>query len=91
VRHAVDAGVEMPGARYALAAALLATGDRAGAADVLRASSPAPEDTAESCYRVALLAMDAGVPDAGVRYARQALALRPGWQEAEDLLAQLRK
>jgi hypothetical protein len=89
VRRAVDAGVAMPGARYALAGALLGTGDRDGAARILRAAAPAPEDSAESCYRVALLALDAGAPDVAERYARRALALKPGWPEAAQLLAQL--
>jgi Flp pilus assembly protein TadD len=90
VRRAVDAGVAMPGARYALAGALMATGDRDGAAKVLRTSAPAAEDSAESCYRVALLALDAGAPDVAERYVRHALAIRPGWSEAEALLAQIR-
>jgi len=90
-RRAVDAGVAMPGARYALAGALMATGDRDGAVVVLRAAVPAPDDSAESCYRVALLALDAGAPDVAERYARQALALRPGWRDAQDLLARIRQ
>ena len=88
--RAVDAGVAMPGARYALAGALMQTGSRDGAARVLRAATPAPEDSAESCYRVALMALDAGAPDVAERYARQAVALRPGWKEAGELLAHVR-
>lgn len=91
VRRAVDAGVEMPGAKYALAGALLATGDRDGAAGLLRAARPMPEDSAESCYRVALLALDAGVPEAAERFAHRALTLKPGWTDAEELLAQIRR
>jgi hypothetical protein len=89
VQRAVDAGVAMPGARYALAGAMMATGDRDGAARVLRASAPAPDDGAESCYRVALLALDVGAPEVAERYARQALAIKPGWREAEVLLARI--
>jgi Flp pilus assembly protein TadD len=89
VQRAVDAGVAMPGARYALAGAMMATGDREGAARVLRASVPAADDSAESCYRVALLALAAGAPDVAERYTRRALSLKPGWNEAEALLAQI--
>jgi hypothetical protein len=41
-----------------------------------------------SCFQVALLAMDAGAPDAAARYARRALELRPGWPEAQRVLAE---
>jgi hypothetical protein len=41
-----------------------------------------------SCLQVARLAMDAGVPDAAARYARRALELRPGWSEAQRVLAE---
>ena len=41
-----------------------------------------------SCFQVALLAMDAEVPDVAARYARRALELRPGWPEAQQLLAE---
>jgi hypothetical protein len=84
IRHAVDAGVPVEGARYALAGALL-TVDREEAARLLRTFVPAPDDSAESCYRVALLALNAGVPDVAARYLDRALALRPAWAEAEEL------
>ena len=90
VRHAVDAGVPMPGARYALAGAMLQTGDREGAVALLRTFFPAPDDTADSCYQVALLALSAGAPRVAERYAQRALELRPGWPEAMDLLQRLR-
>jgi 4-amino-4-deoxy-L-arabinose transferase-like glycosyltransferase len=89
-RQAVDAGVETPGARYALAGAMIQTGDRDGAAGVLRAATPAAGDNAESCYRVAILALEAGARETAERYASQAVTLRPGWTEAEDLLAHIR-
>jgi Flp pilus assembly protein TadD len=75
VRHAVDAGVAIPGARYALAGALLTTGDRDGAVRLLESFHPAPEDDAESCRRVAQLAMAAGVPQVAERYAQRASEL----------------
>jgi Flp pilus assembly protein TadD len=89
LRHAVDAGVTVDGARYALANALLVTGDRDGAARLLRTYYPASSDSAQSCYQVAILAMDAGVPDVARRYLERALQLRPGWPEAAAALDQL--
>jgi 4-amino-4-deoxy-L-arabinose transferase-like glycosyltransferase len=91
VRHAVEAGVPVDGARYALASAMIRTGDRDGAVRLLRTFSPAPADSADSCYQVALIAADAGAPDVAERYLRRALALRPGWPEAAAALAGLRQ
>ena len=88
LRHAVAAGVPVKGARYALAGTLQATGEHDEAVRLLRSYQPQPEDDAMSCFQVALLAMDAGVPDAAARYARRALELRPGWPEAQRLLAE---
>jgi 4-amino-4-deoxy-L-arabinose transferase-like glycosyltransferase len=91
LRRAVDAGVPIPGARYALANAVLTTGDRDGAVALLRTYSPAPEDTADSCFQVAQLALRAGAPLVADRYLQRALQLRPGWPEALQLLQQLRR
>jgi 4-amino-4-deoxy-L-arabinose transferase-like glycosyltransferase len=91
LRRGVDARVPIPGARYALANAMLMTGDRDGAGALLRTYSPAPEDTAESCLHVAQLAMSAGAPLVAQRYLQRALQLRPGWPEALQLLEQLRR
>jgi len=88
LRHAVAAGVPVKGARYALASTLQATGEHDEAVRLLRSYQPQPEDDAMSCFQVALLAMDAGVPDAAARYARRALELRPGWSEAQRVLAE---
>ena len=88
LRHAVDAGVPVNGARYALARTLLTTGERDEAVRLLRSYQPLPEDTAMSCFQVALLAMDAGAPDVAARYARRALELRPGWPEAQQLVTE---
>jgi 4-amino-4-deoxy-L-arabinose transferase-like glycosyltransferase len=90
VRHAVDAGVPIHGARYALANAMLMTGDRDGAVALLRTYAPAPEDDAESCLRVAQLAMNAGAPVVADRYLQRALQLKPGWPEALQALQQIR-
>jgi Flp pilus assembly protein TadD len=76
------------GARYALASTLQATGEHDEAVRLLRSYQPQPEDDAMSCFQVALLAMDAGAPDAAARYARRALELRPGWPEAQRVLAE---
>jgi 4-amino-4-deoxy-L-arabinose transferase-like glycosyltransferase len=89
LRQAVDAGVLIPGARYVLVSAMLGTGDRQGAARLVRTFHPLPSDTADSCYRVALMALDAGAPDAAVEFLRRAVALRPGWREPQDLLQQI--
>jgi hypothetical protein len=75
VRHAVDTGVAIPGARYALAGALLTTGDRDGATRLLRSFYPAAEDDAESCRRVAQLATAAGMPQVAARYTERAREL----------------
>jgi tetratricopeptide (TPR) repeat protein len=91
IRHAVDAGVPMPGARYALAGAMLRSGDKAGAAALLRTYEPAPDDTAESCVQVASLAWDAGVPDVAERYLRRAIELRPDWDVPRQALQRLGK
>jgi hypothetical protein len=88
-RHAVDAGVAVPGARYALVGAMLQTGDRDGAVARLRTYQPAPDDTAESCYQVALMALNAGTPRVAARYAQRALELRPGWPPAQDLISRI--
>jgi tetratricopeptide (TPR) repeat protein len=90
IRHAVEAGVPINGARYALASALRATGDTAGAAQMLRTFYPAADDSADSCFQVGLVALDSNAPDVAERYFRQALALRPGWKEAQQQLDQLR-
>ncbi len=89
VRHAVEAGVPIPGARYALVNAMLRTGDRAGAAALLNTYDPAPDESPESCYHVATLAMETGVPRVARRYAQRALELRPDWPPALDLLHSL--
>jgi 4-amino-4-deoxy-L-arabinose transferase-like glycosyltransferase len=86
IRHAVDAGVPIDGARYALANVLLRTGDRAGAVALLRSYSPLPSDSADSCYQVAILALDAEAPVVAERYLKRALELRPGWPEAVEAL-----
>lgn len=91
VRHAVDAGVPVDGARYALASAMLRTGDRDGAVRLLRTFSPAPADSPDSCYQVGLMAANAGAPDVAARYFRRALDLRPGWAEASAALESLRQ
>jgi 4-amino-4-deoxy-L-arabinose transferase-like glycosyltransferase len=91
VRHAVDAGVPVDGARYALASAMLRTGDRDGAVRLLRTFSPAPADSPDSCYQVGLMAANAGAPDVAARYFRRALDLRPGWAEASAALEGLRQ
>jgi hypothetical protein len=87
LRHAVDAGVAIPGARYGLINAMLATGDRNGAVRLLRASHPAPDDSAESCYNAGELALAANVPDIAAEYFRRALILRPGWEPPARALA----
>ena len=89
VRRAVDAGVAIPGARYALVNAMLATGDRDGAVALLATYQPAPEDSPESCLHVAQLALAAGAPRVAARYAERALQLRPGWREALQLSQEL--
>jgi 4-amino-4-deoxy-L-arabinose transferase-like glycosyltransferase len=88
--HAVDNGVDLPGARYALAGAMLTTGDRTRAAALVRNLTPDPADDADSCYHVALLAIDAGEFDAAKRFLVRALQLRPGWPDAERVLARIR-
>jgi hypothetical protein len=90
-RHAVDAGVPVNGARYALAGAMLTSGDTAGSAALLRTFSPAATDGADSCYQVGLLALEAGAPEVAERYLTRALALRPGWPQARQALDQARR
>ena len=90
IRRAVDAGVEIDGARYALVGAMLSSGDTAGAAALLRTFSPAASDGADSCYQVGLLALDASAPEVAVRYLTRALSLRPGWPEAMQALDRAR-
>jgi tetratricopeptide (TPR) repeat protein len=89
LRQAIDHGVAIPGARYALANVLLRTGDTAAAVRQLRSFSPEPSDSAESCFQVAMLAIDAGENDVARRYLRRALELKPGWPDAQQVLAQL--
>jgi tetratricopeptide (TPR) repeat protein len=89
IRHAVDAGVAIDGARYALASAMRASGDAEGSARLLRTFRPEPADGAESCFQVGLLALDVSAPDVAERYFRQAVALRPGWVDARQQLGQL--
>jgi tetratricopeptide (TPR) repeat protein len=88
VRRAVEAGVPVDGARYALANLLLRTGDSDGAVRLLRTYSPLPTDSAESCYHVGVLALEARAPAVADRFLRRALELRPGWPEAEQALAE---
>jgi len=89
MRHAVEGGVEVPGARYALAGAIMKTGDRAGAAALIHDFAPDPGDDADSCYHVALLAVDAREFGVARRFLARALQLRPGWPEAERTLARI--
>ena len=91
IRRAVDQHVPIEGARYALVHALEVDGKTADAVQLLRTFQPAPEDTAESCYQVALMAMDLDARDVAVRYLRRALELRPDWPEAKDLQAEALK
>jgi 4-amino-4-deoxy-L-arabinose transferase-like glycosyltransferase len=89
VRHAVEAGVPIPGARYALVSAMLRTGDPQGAANLLDTYAPAPDDSPESCYQVALLALNVGAPQVARRYAQRALELRPEWPPALELISRI--
>jgi len=89
LRHAVDAGVPIPGARYVLVSSMLGAGDRQGAARLMRSFHPLPSDNAESCYRVARMALDAGAPEVAVEFLRRAIDLNPGWREPQDLLRQM--
>jgi tetratricopeptide (TPR) repeat protein len=89
IQHAVDAGVPIKGARYALARAMQASGDAAGAARLLRTFQPMPNDDAESCFQVGVLAIDAGAPDVAERFFRQAVVERPGFGAARQQLAQV--
>ncbi|HYT67615.1 MAG TPA: hypothetical protein VEL51_14395 [Vicinamibacterales bacterium] len=89
VRHAVEAGVPIDGARYALASAMLASGDRDGAVMLLRTYYPAETDSAESCFQVGVLALNAGAPRVAERYLQRAVQLRPGWPEALQALQQI--
>ena len=91
MRKAVDAGVKIDGARYALVNAMLASGDHDGAVTLLRTYYPAETDSADSCYRVGILALNAGAPRVAERYLVRALELRPGWPEAQQALAQVRQ
>ncbi|MEO6239332.1 MAG: glycosyltransferase family 39 protein [Vicinamibacterales bacterium] len=84
--HAVDAGVPIPGARYAVAGAMMSAGDASGAASLLRRYTPAADESADSCYQVGTLALRVGAPDVAERYLTRALALRPGWPEAQQAL-----
>jgi hypothetical protein len=67
---------------------MMQTGDRDGAARLLRTYAPQPDEDAMSCYQVAILAMTAGAPETAARYARRALELRPGWAQAREVLEQ---
>jgi Flp pilus assembly protein TadD len=86
IRHAVDAGVPIPGARYVLVRAMHAAGDDAGAARLLRTLYPDRAEDADSCFQVGLLALDVDTPDVAERYLRQAIAQRPKWGIARQRL-----
>jgi 4-amino-4-deoxy-L-arabinose transferase-like glycosyltransferase len=90
IRRAVERGVPIDGARYALASAMVTIGDTAAAAALMRTFTPDPRDGADSCYQVGLLALDAGAPEVADRYLTRALALRPGWAEAQQALDRAR-
>jgi predicted TPR repeat methyltransferase len=81
--------VPIPGARYVLVSSMLGAGDRQGAARLMRTFHPLPSDNAESCYRVARMALDAGAPEVAVEFLRRAIDLNPGWREPQDLLRQM--
>jgi 4-amino-4-deoxy-L-arabinose transferase-like glycosyltransferase len=89
IRHAVEQRVPIAGARYALVHAMEVDGKPADAARLLRTYQPAGEDDAESCYQVALMAMELDARDVAVQYLRRALELRPDWPEAQQLLAEV--
>jgi predicted Zn-dependent protease len=89
LQQAVASGVPIPGARYALANAILRSGDQRRAADLLRTFQPDAGDTAESCVQVAYVSIDAGAPDVARRFLERAAALKPGWNVPQTLLARL--
>jgi 4-amino-4-deoxy-L-arabinose transferase-like glycosyltransferase len=89
IRHAVDAGVPVKGARYALVRAMQASGDTAGAAALLRTFQPEASDDAESCFQVGLLAVEARTPEVAERYFRRAIQLRPDWGNPRQQLGML--
>jgi 4-amino-4-deoxy-L-arabinose transferase-like glycosyltransferase len=91
LRHAVDANVPVPGARYVLANAMLTSGDRDGAVALLRTFYPAENESAESCFQAGALAMRAGAPRVAERFLQRALDLRPSWDQPAELLQQLRR
>lgn len=91
MRDSVERGVPVPGARYALANALLSTGETDEGVRLLRTFAPAPEDDAESCLHVAKLALAANLPDVAERYLVRAEELRPELDEVERLLAEIRR
>ena len=91
MRNSVERGVPVPGARYALASALLSAGETDEGVRLLRSFAPAPEDDAESCLHVAKLALAANVHDVAERYLVRAEELRPEFEEAGRLLAVMRR
>lgn len=91
LRHSIDAGVPVAGARYALANALVATGNTAEGGKLLRSFSPQPDDDAESCIEVAKLAVEARIPEVAERFLIRAEELQPDRPELVQLLESIRR
>jgi tetratricopeptide (TPR) repeat protein len=77
LRRGLEGGTATPGVGHDLAVALRDSGDRAGAADVLRDLSPGDDAEVDAWLQLGRLAADVQAPDVGERFFRRAAELRP--------------
>jgi Flp pilus assembly protein TadD/4-amino-4-deoxy-L-arabinose transferase-like glycosyltransferase len=85
MRQAIAGGLDANAYGYDLAQALTASGDRAGAVEVLRKTTPTSTDV-RIWMQLGRLAAEDGAPDVAERFFRQGVALQPMFAPAHEQL-----
>lgn len=85
MRQAIAGGLDANAYGYDLAQALTASGDRAGAVEVLRRTTPSSTDV-RIWMQLGRLAAEDGAPDVAERFFRQGVALDPMFAPAHEQL-----
>jgi tetratricopeptide (TPR) repeat protein len=86
LEHGFNGGIDLPQGGYDYAAALETTGDFPAAAAALRRITPAESEDPEAWLRLGRLAAQAHAPDAGERFFRHAVQMRPDLAAARQQL-----
>jgi tetratricopeptide (TPR) repeat protein len=86
LEHGFNGGIDLPQGGYDYAAALQATGDFPAAVAAIRRITPADSEDPEAWLRLGRLAAQAQAPDAGERFFRHAVQMRPDLAAARQQL-----